>query len=190
MRNTTFACIFALLAPACGQGDAPAPKAKKTEAADASKGKKDKKAEKKAAAPKAAKPAGGAELTPDAEGVIRLTGDDLMKFNANKISVKAGSKVKVELKHIGKMPKTAMGHNFVLLKSGSDVQAFGTKSATAAATDYIPPDLADQVIVSSKVVGGGESVTIEFDAPAAGTYKFLCSFPGHFGTMQGDFVVS
>jgi len=138
-------------------------------------------------APAAAAAVGAA--TPDAEGVVRITGNDMMQFSHKRIEVKAGGQIKLELKHVGKMPKTAMGHNFVLLKADADLTAFATKAATAADTDYIPADLAGQVIVSTKTLGGGESETIEFAAPAAGTYKFLCSFPGHFAMMQGDFVV-
>ena len=39
------------------------------------------------------------------------------------------------------------------------------------------------------MIGGGESVTIEFDAPEAGTYDFLCTFPAHFAMMKGKFIV-
>jgi azurin len=39
------------------------------------------------------------------------------------------------------------------------------------------------------LIGGGESTTIEFEAPEKGEYTFLCTFPGHFGLMNGKFIV-
>ena len=42
---------------------------------------------------------------------VNLTGNDQMRFNVQKVTVKAGRKVKVNLKHVGKLPITAMGHN-------------------------------------------------------------------------------
>ena len=120
---------------------------------------------------------------------VNLTGDDMMKYNLDKIEVKAGQKVKINLRHIGKMNVDVMGHNFVLLQPGTDLAAFGTAAATSKDTGYIPESMKDAVIVNTDMVGGGESTSIEFDAPAAGTYKFMCSFPGHYAMMQGDFIV-
>ncbi|MBX2797483.1 MAG: azurin [Myxococcales bacterium] len=120
---------------------------------------------------------------------VQLEGTDTMKYNTNRIVVPAGRKVKLVLTHTGKLPAATMGHNFVLLKAGSNGQAFAMKAVTAAANDYIPQDLAGQIIAHTKVIGGGESVTVEFDAPAAGEYPFLCTFPGHYAMMNGVFVV-
>ncbi|MDN3666611.1 azurin [Algibacter miyuki] len=119
---------------------------------------------------------------------VVITGNDAMQFNKKEIRVKAGQKVKITLKHIGKMDKNVMGHNFVLLKQGVNVATFGNSAAVAKATDYIPADSQD-VIAHTGIVGAGETVTVEFDAPAVGTYDFLCSFPGHYAMMKGKFIV-
>lgn len=119
---------------------------------------------------------------------VVITGNDAMQFNKKEIKVEAGKKVKITLKHIGKMNKNVMGHNFVLLKKGVNLTAFGNKAATASANDYIPQDTKD-VIVHTKMLGGGETAVIEFDAPEPGTYEFLCSFPGHYALMKGKFIV-
>jgi len=121
---------------------------------------------------------------------VNLTGDDMMKYNLDRIEVKAGQQIKLTLTHIGKMEKVVMGHNFVLLQQDADLVDFASKAATSSANDYIPEGAEDKVIVHTRMIGGGESVTIEFDAPAVGTYKFICSFPGHYAAMQGDFVVN
>lgn len=123
------------------------------------------------------------------EAVIDLEGDDTMKFNKKEIRVKAGQTVKLTLKHTGQLPKEAMGHNFVLLAQGVDIAEFGASAMTASATGYIPEGSESSVIAHTDLVGGGESTTVEFEAPSAGTYDFICSFPGHYALMQGKFIV-
>jgi azurin len=119
---------------------------------------------------------------------IVLVGDDLMKFDKTEIKAKVGQKVKLTLRHKGKMDINVMGHNVVILKQGVDIATFAAKAATARETDYIPAGTED-VIAFTKTIGGGQTTTIEFDAPAAGTYDFICSFPGHYAMMKGKFIV-
>ncbi|AFL82343.1 azurin [Aequorivita sublithincola DSM 14238] len=130
-----------------------------------------------------------AQTTDASEAIINITGNDQMKYNMTEIRVKAGQKVKLTLKHVGTMQKTVMGHNWALLTQDADMAAVGQASATAADTDYIPADMKDKFIAHTKMLGGGESDTIEFDAPAPGTYTFMCTFPGHYALMQGKFIV-
>jgi azurin len=59
----------------------------------------------------------------------------------------------VVLKDTGTMPKTAMAHNFVLLKKGADPKAFADKSLAARDTDFIGPAVKHQVLASTKLVG-------------------------------------
>ena len=117
---------------------------------------------------------------------IVINSNDQMKFDTAEIKVKAGEKVKLTLNHTGQLPKNAMGHNFVLLKKGIDVADFAMKAMDAKDNEYIP---SKGVIAHTKLIGGGESTTIEFTAPAKGTYDFICSFPGHYAMMKGKFIV-
>ena len=118
---------------------------------------------------------------------VSLEGTDQMKFNKDEIKVPAGATVKLTLTHVGQLPASAMGHNFVLLKKGTDVTAFGVEAINFPNNNYIPENT-DKVIASTEIIGGGESVTIEFTAPEPGTYTFVCTFPGHFSMMQGKFI--
>src|SRR5690606_18776633 len=119
---------------------------------------------------------------------IYLTADDLMRFNTKEIKVRAGQKVKLTLEHLGIMDKNVMGHNFVLLAPGTDINQFGQEAVKAAENDYIPAN-SKNVIAHTRMIGGGERVTIEFEAPAPGIYDFICSFPGHYAVMKGKFIV-
>lgn len=119
---------------------------------------------------------------------VSIEGTDQMTFNKNEIKVPAGSTVKLTLTHVGSLPATVMGHNVVILKEGTDVTEFAQKAVNFPDNNYVPED-ATSVVAHTKIVGGGESTTIEFEAPAPGTYTFICSFPGHYAMMKGKFIV-
>ncbi|SFZ90911.1 azurin [Flaviramulus basaltis] len=120
---------------------------------------------------------------------IVITSNDLMQYNIKEIKAKAGQKVKLTLRHIGKLDINVMGHNVVILKQGVDLSGFAAKAATERDNKYIPKDSQDDIIAHTDLIGGGQVSSIEFDAPEAGTYDFLCSFPGHSGLMKGKFIV-
>ena len=172
---------------ACGGSDSnksdPAPKAEKAAAP----------AEKPAPAPPPApEPEEKVEIVVDDGTVVtvNLEANDAMQFNTAEIKISAGRTVKLNLKHVGKMPLEMMGHNFVLLAQGTDINAFSAAGVTAKDTEYIAKAMADKVIAKTKLLGGGESDSIEFKAPAPGTYDFLCTFPGHSAIMKGKLIVS
>jgi azurin len=131
-----------------------------------------------------------AEVSSDSNiAEIVIVGDDMMKFDLSEIKVKAGQKVKITLRHKGKMDVNVMGHNLVILKKGIDVADFGAKAATARDTKYIPTASENDIIAHTDLIGGGQTTSVEFDAPEAGTYDFICSFPGHYALMKGKFIV-
>ncbi len=112
--------------------------------------------------------------------------NDQMQFNVNELKVKAGEPIHLTLKHVGKMAKEVMGHNLVVLKAGSDVTKFAESAINAKDTDYIPAG--GEVIAHTKLIGGGEETSIDFTLTEAGTYDFICSFPGHVGIMKGKII--
>lgn len=119
---------------------------------------------------------------------ITLEGNDQMQFNIKSFTVKPGETVNLTLKHVGKLPKAAMGHNVVILKMGTDAQTWGLSVPSKggnAGNDYIPTDKS-AIVAHTKMVGGGETVKITFKAPdKAGSYPFCCTFPGHVAMMRG-----
>ena len=125
----------------------------------------------------------------DANGVVNLVvnSTDLMRYDTRELRVKSGSKVSLTLNHTGDMGKKLMGHNLVILKSGTTVEEFASRAMASPETDYIPEG--DEILAHTKLLGGGESDTITFDAPAKGKYSFICTFPGHYGMMRGSFIV-
>jgi len=134
-----------------------------------------------------------ASLSAYAQCEATVEGNDAMQFNVKEITVDKTCKAfKVTLKHVGKLPKAAMGHNWILTKE-ADFQPTATAGmAAGAANDYLPPNDA-RIIAHTKMLGGGESdtVTIDVSKLAAGqNYTFFCSFPGHFAIMKGTLKLS
>lgn len=127
------------------------------------------------------------------EKKIEVTGNDQMQYNTKTLEATAGDTVVLTLKHIGQIPKAAMGHNLVLLKKDAVVADFAMKAIQAGlAKEYIPDDEDSKkaIVAHTKLLGGGESDTITFTAPTEpGSYPYLCTFPGHFAMMQGVLTV-
>jgi azurin len=139
-----------------------------------------------ATAAKAAKPAATAKAR-----TVELVGDEKMKFDKDEILAKPGETIRLVLKSVGTMPKAIMAHNFVLLQPTADVAEFNKAAFNARPTDFIPPDKKDDIIAATGLAGAGETVEVTFKVPAkAGSYNFLCSFPGHFAMgMRGKLIV-
>jgi len=123
---------------------------------------------------------------------IEIEGNDAMQFNKTAIAVPASCKqFTVKLKHVGKMPKAAMGHNWVLSKA-ADAQGVAADGIGAGLDKaYVKPGDA-RVIAHSKVIGGGEADAVSFDVSklkAGDSYAWFCSFPGHASLMKGTLAL-
>lgn len=117
---------------------------------------------------------------------ITVNSNDKLRYDIGEIIVYEGQTIQLTLNHNGTMPATAMGHNFVLKDNVISLFDFGEKAMRSVNTGYLPEE---NVIVGSKVIGGGESTTIEFKTPAKGSYDYLCTFTGHYPVMNGRLIV-
>lgn len=119
---------------------------------------------------------------------VDVDSTDAMQFNTKAISVKKSCKeFTVNLSHSGKLPRNAMGHNWVLSKT-ADVAGVASDGISAGLdNEYLKPN-DDRVIAFTKIIGGGEKTSVTFAVDklnADEKYTFFCSFPGHSGIMQG-----
>ena len=134
--------------------------------------------------------AAGVMATPAmaADCAITIEGNDQMQFNIKNVEVpNSCTKYTMTLKHTGKMPKSSMGHNIVLTTTADANAAAADGMKAGMAADYVKPG-DSRVIGYSKMIGGGETTTFDFDVAKlkAGTeYTYLCSFPGHSFIMRG-----
>jgi azurin len=124
---------------------------------------------------------------------LEISGNDQMQYDKQELSAPATCKeITVTLHHSGKLPKEAMGHNWVLV-NGADFAAVANAGMGAGlANNYIAAG-DKRVLAHTKVVGGGESDSVTFASSIlkkGGDYKFLCTFPGHNAMMHGTFKLT
>jgi len=122
-----------------------------------------------------------------------IESNDTMKFNKDSMTIsKKCKEFTVNLKHVGKLPKASMGHNWVLTAK-ADMQGVVTESVKAGvANDYINPKNA-KVLAHTKMIGGGETTSVTFPTSGLSSstdYMFFCSFPGHAALMKGTLKVT
>lgn len=124
---------------------------------------------------------------------VEIQSNDAMQFNKATVAVPASCKqFKVALKHAGKLPKAAMGHNWVLTTVADAKGVAADGIAAGLARDYLKAGDA-RVIAATKIVGGGESTEVSVDVAklkAGETYAYFCSFPGHSGIMKGTLTLA
>ena len=107
-----------------------------------------------------------------------------MKFDIGRFTVTAGEDVLIEFVNKDEMP-----HNLVVGKQGALETVGLAAEAMAASPDafaksFIPKT--PEVLFAIRLINGGETVQARFTAPAQpGNYPFVCTFPGHWRTMNG-----
>src|SRR5215510_6333020 len=97
---------------------------------------------------------------------LEITGNDAMQYDKKELAAAADcTQVELTLKHSGKLPAQAMGHNWVLAKS-ADVAGIASDGIAAGfAADHIKKG-DTRVIAHTKIVGGGQSTSITFPTSA------------------------
>jgi azurin len=119
---------------------------------------------------------------------ILLKANDNMRFDKELFRIRARKKISLIFKNTGAKSATSMTHNVVILKSGVDIADFADIAHNAKTEQYVPSSLDSLIIAHTRLLGGGDSDQVEFIIPKPGVYDFICSFPGHWGTMQGKIV--
>ena len=116
---------------------------------------------------------------------IEMKAIPIMKYDVNSFSVKPGQPVRIILKNEESMP-----HNVVIVEPGSFpdriIEDLATLygSADASGLDYIPQT--DTVLFHTAMINVDESTELLFFAPESeGVYPYLCTYPGHWATMNG-----
>ena len=100
-------------------------------------------------------------------------------FSPDAWTVAAGEEITIEVTNGG-----SILHEWVLLKEGVEISSEADLPATEEEL------LADFVYVEEEIEPG-ETKTLKFEAPAAGTYQIICALEGHFNAgMEGSLIVS
>lgn len=125
---------------------------------------------------------------PDRTVTIEPVGNQ-MQYEQTEFTVTAGATVELVFDNTATSP--AMNHNVVILDSTDEevFQRVGKGGMQAgSANDYIPED--EAIIAHTSMAAPGETVSVTFTAPSEpGEYGYVCTFPGHWATMQGTMIV-
>ncbi len=114
-----------------------------------------------------------------------------MKFKETEFSVPADTEIKLVFENTASSP--SMQHNVVLLTEAPSQDVFkkigqaGVKAG--AAEEYVPDDPA--ILAATPISKPGETVSVTFTTPSEpGEYGYVCTYPGHWATMQGTMRVT
>ncbi len=119
---------------------------------------------------------------------VLLRANENMRFDKELFRVRSGKKISLIFRNTSAKSPTSMTHNVVILKNGVDIADFADVAHNAKAEQYVPSSLDSLIIAHTRMVSGGDSDQVQFIIPKPGVYDFICSFPGHWGTMQGKIV--
>ena len=119
---------------------------------------------------------------PLVELMIGAAGDSL-EFDSSSLIVSAGSRVTLEFDNNSVLNQ----HNWVLVNDGTkdDVSQRGSSYGDGG---WLQPEDPD-VLAFTELLDTGTVGNVNFVAPSAGTYQFVCTFPAHNVTMCGTFEV-
>jgi azurin len=121
---------------------------------------------------------------------LEISGNDQMQYDKKELAAPATCKeITVTLHHTGKLPREAMGHNWVLVNAADLAAVANAGMSAGLASNYLAPG-DKRVLAATKVVGGGESTSVTFSTAAlkkGASYAYLCTFPGHNALMRGTF---
>ncbi|MDB6116642.1 MAG: rane-bound dehydrogenase domain protein [Verrucomicrobiaceae bacterium] len=134
-----------------------------------------------------------ATTTPAASGpeqVLELTPDTVnpMAFAIKSFNVRAGKPVKLTFTNKAPVP---LPHNVVVGKAGTKdaLMAVAMKLMTdpaGMAKGYVPDTAAcPEMLAHTNLLQPGQSESITFICTAAGSYPYMCMFPGHSMMMNG-----
>jgi azurin len=123
---------------------------------------------------------------------ITIESNDVLRYAPNRIEIPLACQTfTVTLKHTGRLPKLAMGHNWVMAKLDDLDGVARTGMLAGAENAYVDPK-DTRVLAHTSVVGGGETTSITFDTAKlvpSERYGFVCTFAGHSPVMRGEIVL-
>lgn len=124
---------------------------------------------------------------PPPEKTITITPEgNKMKFAETEITAQAGQTVTIIFENTASSP--AMQHNVVVLNTSDASAVKRVGQAALSASNYVPDDPA--VLAATDIAKPGETTKVTFTVPdTPGQYRYICTYPGHYASMQGTLIV-
>ncbi|MEX2601672.1 MAG: plastocyanin/azurin family copper-binding protein [Balneolaceae bacterium] len=112
-------------------------------------------------------------------------GSDL-SYDVTEIRAKAGSQFTIRYINASSMP-----HNMVFVNTEEDINPVGIAALQAYQNGYIPENEMDRIFAYSDLATPESTVEVTITVPEEpGSYPYICTYPGHFTSMQGRLVVT
>lgn len=109
-----------------------------------------------------------------------------MAYATTKLTAQPGQKVTIVFENTASSP--AMQHNVVVLNTNEEAAIKRVGQAAASASNYVPDDPA--VLAATGIAKPGETTKVTFTVPdTPGEYTYVCTYPGHYVSMQGTLIV-
>ena len=109
-----------------------------------------------------------------------------LQFDITELKVKAKSRIKLVF-----INNDDMLHNFVITQPGDVADKVGRMAMEMGLKgpelQYVP--LSEHVLFHTSLLQPESREAIYFEAPAAGIYTYLCTYPGHYLIMRGKMIV-
>ena len=109
-----------------------------------------------------------------------------MAFDKTKLTVPAGARVHLVFKN--NSTEVTLQHNWALVLPGKEAEVAAEGLAKAQTSGYVVPG--PNVLAYTPMAPAGTTSEVTFTAPAAGTYPYICTFPGHYMMMKGVLTVT
>ena len=123
---------------------------------------------------------------------IKIEGSDMMKYDVAEITLDTScDQTKISLKHAGKLPINAMGHNVVIVEEKNLSKITQQINFSLGVEKGYLPDSEDIIFISA-MVGGGDTTELKMNMSKLDktrSYVFFCSFPGHWALMRGKIKI-
>jgi azurin len=176
MKRIALSLSAMFLMVACGGGEAPATETETTQEST------------EQATPEATSED---NVTEEAQAVtldLAAVGETMatMAYEPTRLEVPAGAEVTVNL--MSKATAEAMIHNVVFIERGAQEEVSMAGLEAGKENNFVPADN-EKIVAYTEIAQPGETKSVTFTAPAeAGTYQFICTYPGHTA-MKGILLV-
>ena len=118
----------------------------------------------------------------DAELVVPAV-PNALAFAVTRVEAPAGAAARLVMDNTASTAP-AMIHNVLVVARADAVERVGR--AAVGVPDNVPDD--DAVLAATPLARPGERTAVVFTVPPPGEYPFVCTYPGHFRSMQGVLV--
>ncbi|MEF8865647.1 MAG: plastocyanin/azurin family copper-binding protein [Salinibacter sp.] len=113
-----------------------------------------------------------------------------MKYKETEFTVPADTEIELVFENTASSP--SMQHNVLIMNEPPEQDIFkevGQAGVQAGASnEYVPDHSA--VLAATDISKPGETVSVTFTSPSEpGEYGYVCTYPGHWATMQGTMIV-